>query len=421
MSDPERLLGIVRRAQTDGREWSELVRIDPESFEPVAERGLPISIWGVSSWAYSPDRSRLALVRNVEGRRGSSGSLRIVDVAGMGRELELPLGLGGAPVLAWLEPDRIVAAYYGHHPERFEIVTIAPSARRVLSRTPLAGDLMAVGRARDAVVLLLSPKGRIGPGSLVVVDAGVVRSVALDRVWIGSEPPDAYADQPVARWRRAGLAVDPDGRRAYVFPPGSDAAAIDLETLALSYHALAKPVSLFGRIRDFLDPAAEAKAIEGPARFAQWLGGGLVAVSGTDYSTWKDRESRLQMRSTPAGLTLVDTRNWMVRRIDPHAAGASLAEGLLLATGSTCESEGGRCTGIGVAAYELDGGLRYRLFAGKSVWVWTSPILRGRAYVGGLGEGEPMRLLELATGRLIGERRQPLPWLLVGDASAFGG
>jgi hypothetical protein len=32
-----------------------------------------------------------------------------------------------------------------------------------------------------------------------------------------------------------------------------------------------------------------------------------------------------------------------------------------------------------------------------------------------------MRLLELATGRLVGERRQPLPRLLVGDASAFGG
>jgi hypothetical protein len=406
--------------QTDGREWSELVRIDPESLEPVAERGLSISMWGVWSWAYSPDRSRLALVRNVEARRGSSASLRIVDVNGMRRELELPLGYGGAPVLAWLEPDRIVALHYGGF-GRLEILTIAPSARRVLSRTPLDGDLMAVGSARDAVVALLSPKGRIGAGSLVVVDARAVRSVALDRVWIGNEQPDAYADQPVARWRRAGLAVDPDGRRAHVFPAGSDAAAIDLDTLAVSYHALAEPVSLFGRIRDFFDPAAEAKAIEGPARFARWLGGGLVAVSGTDHATWKDREGRLQMRSTPAGLTLVDTRNWTVRRIDPHAAGASIAEGLLLATGSTCESEGGRCTGIGVAAYELDGRLRYRLFEGKSVWVWTSPILRGRAYVGGLGEGEPMRVLELATGRLVGERRQPLPWLLVGDASAFGG
>jgi hypothetical protein len=416
--EPGTLLGIVRRVQTDGREWSELVRVDPDSLQPVAGQGVRLSIWGVGSWAFAPDRSRLAIAPHFETRRGTASSLRIVDVAAMRRELELPLGHGYAHILAWLEPDRVLAVYSGFHPERLELVTVAPSARRVLSRVPLRGDLMSVGRAGDALVLLLSPEHAIGVGTLVVARAGGdVRSVTLDRVWIGNELPDAYAEEPIAKWRRAGLAVDPDGRRAYVFPPGSDAAEIDLRTLEVAYHSLAEPVSLFGRLRNFFDPAAQAKAIEGPTRFARWLGGGLIALSGTDYATWRDGENRLQMRSTPAGLMLVDTRTWTARTIDRGASGAAFAEGLLLATGTACESEGGRCTGMGLAAYGLDGERRFRLFEGKTVWVW--PGLFGRAYVG--SEGEPMRIVELASGRVVGERRDPLPWLLLDDASAFGG
>jgi hypothetical protein len=418
--EPEPLLGIVRRVQADGREWSELVRVDTESLQPDAGRGLPISRSGPYSWTFSPDRSRLALTPLFEARRGTASSLRVVDVGPLRRELELPLGYGLVPVVWWLEADRILAVQIGFHPERLELVVVAPSARRVLSRVPLDGQLMAAERTPEALVLLLAPKNRIGPGALVVASAaGAVRFVGLDRVWIGNEPPDAYAQEPVAKWRRAGFAVDPDGRRAYVFPAGSDAAEIDLRTLDVSYHSLAEPVSLLGRLRDFFDPAAQAKAIEGPTRAARWLGGGLVAVSGMDYATWRDSESRLQMRSTPAGLALVDTRSWRARTIDRGASAASFAEGLLLATGSACELEGDRCTGMGLAAYGLDGERRFRLFEGKSVWVW--PVFRGRAYVGGMGEGEPMRVVELASGRIVGERREPLPWLLLGDASVFGG
>jgi hypothetical protein len=418
--EPGPLLGIVRRVHTNGLEWSYLAHVDPDSLRAVAGPALPIGLWGVSSWAFSPDRSRLALVRHTQARRGSSSSIRIVDVGAMRRELELPLGYAYVPVLAWLEPDRLLAVRIGPGQARLELLTIAPSARRVLSRVELDGDLMNAGQVRGALALLLSPEGSIGQGRLVVASrGGDVRSVDLERVWIGNEQPDAYAELPVAKWRRAGFTVDPDGRRAYVFPPASDAAEVDLDTLAVSYHTPTERVSLFRRLRNFFDPAAQAKALEGPTRSARWIGGGLVALSGLDYSTWKDGNGTLQMRSTPAGLTLVDTRSWTVRTVDRSASSASLADELLLATGSACESEGNRCTGIGVAAYGLDGELRYRLFEGQSPWVWTSPAFRGRAFVG-MGEGEPMRLVELASGRVVGERREPLPWLLAGDASAFG-
>jgi hypothetical protein len=419
--EPETLLGIVQRPQADGREQSVLVRVDPESLRPVAGPGLPLGIWGVSSWAFSPDRSRVAVVRHVEARGRSASALRIVDVGALRRELELPLGYRYAVALGWLEPDRIVAVLAGYAPARFELVTIAPSAKRIVSRVPLAGEVMNTGRIRDALVLLLAPENHIGEASLVVAYAGGdVRSVRLDRIWVGSEQPENAQASPF-RGRRAGLALDPDGRRAYVFPPGSDAAKVDLDTLRVSYHSPSESVSLFGRLHDFLDPAAQAKAIEGPTRFARWLGGGLVAVTGIDYATWKDRNDNLQMRSTPAGLTVVDTRSWTARTIDRGASGAAFAEGLLLATGATCESERGGCAGMGLAAYGLDGDRRYRLFEGRVVWVWASPAFRGRAFVGmGDEDGEPMRLVEVASGRVLGERREPLPILLLADSSPHG-
>jgi hypothetical protein len=102
-------------------------------------------------------------------------------------------------------------------------------------------------------VVLLSPESRIGAGTLVVASAnGDVRSVALERVWIGFESSDGSSSGDyVGTQRGAGVAVDPEGGRAFVFPAGSDAAAIDLDTLAVAYQPLLEPVSMFGRLRGF--------------------------------------------------------------------------------------------------------------------------------------------------------------------------
>jgi hypothetical protein len=92
-----------------------------------------------------------------------------------------------------------------------------------------------------------------------------------------------------------------------------------------------------------------------------------------------------------------------------------LAEGLLLATGSSWDSETRRSTGVGLAAYGLDVGRRFRLLEGKAVWVMQA--FRGLAYVG--VPDEPMRVVDLASGRVVGERRQH-PLLLLGDSSVVG-
>ena len=83
--------------------------------------------------------------------------------------------------------------------------------------------------------------------------------------------------------------------------------------LGVSYHELSQPGSLFPRLRDWLDPAADAKISFGWSREADWLGDGLVALSGSDYHG---------LSSTPAGLKLIDTEAWGVRPLDRARASA---------------------------------------------------------------------------------------------------
>jgi hypothetical protein len=136
------------------------------------------------------------------------------------------------------------------------------------------------------------------------------------------------------------------------------------------------------------------------------VGGGLLAVTGTDESSTGERRTRIG----PAGLSLVDTRNWSTRTIDRGATEVRVAGDLLLATGSA----------IGLTAYGLDGDKRFELLNGHEAWL--EQVYDARAYVlsprrdGRLG---PLRVVDLATGRITTERRRPLPWLVTQAASAW--
>jgi hypothetical protein len=192
-----------------------------------------------------------------------------------------------------------------------------------------------------------------------------------------------------------GLAIDRDGRRAFVVAPGL-VAEVDLRTLAVSYHSLRPARSLLGRVRRWLDPEAQAKDVSGPVRSAQWLGDGRLAVTGAD-------EDGRRVRA--AGLALVDTRGWSARTIDPSASDVRVADGLLLAGGGT----------LGLAAYAFDGSEAFHLFAGRQAWV--SQVHAGRAYVGVGGE-DAVRVVDLATGREIGRRSAP-PWLVTAAPTSW--
>jgi hypothetical protein len=263
-------------------------------------------------------------------------------------------------------------------------------------------------RTPGGFVLLVGPEEGFGPARIVVADANaVLRSTTLDVV-AGYTQPDG--EPYVFRQRLPGLAVDPEGGRAFVVTPENQVVEIDLATLAVRRHDLSQAVSLLGRLHDWLEPAAHAKASDGPVRTARWLGNGMLAVTGNDGHATVSGGRIERQTWTPAGLKLIDTATWSVRPIDDRVSGFVFADGLLLATGST----------IGLVGYSPYGAARFALFPDRSPWV--SAVVDGHAYVGfGGGPDQTLTVVDLATGQVVGERQGILPQLLVGPADPWSG
>lgn len=365
------LYGIVGHARRD----TQLVRLDPRSLRPL--RGPRFDIVDfVNGWAFSPDRSRVALATACQAGV-SLGSLQLLDVRQM-RPLgcfAISGGYGhGIRAIAWPTPNRVLAV--SHSP--LQVFLIEAKARRIIQRAPLEGVSLSTARAGDRMVVLTGPTLDRSERLVVADPRGNVRSVAV-------EAP-----------RATDFVVDPNGRRAYLVSAGT-VAEVDLDTLAVAYHELREPVSLFRRALAWLVPAAQAKEFHREHRRTLWLGGGLIASFGSDV-TYDDRGRGVS--GVPVGLRLIDTRDWTVRMVDKQVSYALLAGDALLAAG---DDE------IGLVAYNLNGTKRFQLFRGRVV----VPLLSygGNAWINvGRPIGVP-KVVDVRTGRIVGSG--PLPTLLV--------
>jgi hypothetical protein len=350
------------------------------------------------AWSFSPDKSRVAVageapleVRIVDVRR-----MRLTGAVQLPRNFVRPPGAPAVVTLAWPTARRILALVewgaWNH-----ALVVVDPVGHRIISREPIDGTLIGQARTHDGLALLLAPAGRIGSARLLVMDgARNERSIPLAETDAGLETIDAHRD--VARLQFPALAVDRAGQRAFVIPAAGNAAAIDLVTGRVVYRTLREPVSLLGRLRNWLEPAAEAKAREGTERQAAWLGGNLVAVSGQDAHRLPNDED--QEQTTPAGLALIDVRRWTKRTLDEQASQFSFSAGTLLAYGTSWNSATQETAGMGLTAYGLDGKKRFHLFedepiyyvetAGSYAYIWredASPVtvdLRSGSVIGRL-------------------------------------
>jgi hypothetical protein len=366
--EPRPLFGIVGHARRD----TQLVRLDPRSLRPL--RGPRFDLVDfVNAWAFSPDRSRVALGTSCQAGV-SLGSLQLVDVRRM-----RPLGCfvigrrygGGVTAIAWPTRNRMFAV--SQSPP--QVVLIDAKTRRVIQRTPLDGISSHSARAGDRLVVLT---GRAPDRSekLVVADPrGGVRSVAVDAP------------------RAMDFVVDPDGSRAYLVSGGT-VAEVDLATLAVTYHAVREPVSLFRRALSWLVPAAEAKDNHQEQRRTIWLGG-LIASFGSDV-TFEGGT----FTSRPLGLRLIDTRDWTVRTVNEQVSFALLAGDVLLAVGAD---------EIGLVAYGLEGTALFQLFAGRPVVPLES--YAGKSWISVGRPTERLKIVNVRTGRVVGTG--PLPTLLV--------
>jgi hypothetical protein len=382
-----------------------LARLDPRSLEPLPGRQLNIpGPWWVLSVA--PDRS-MAMLGNE-----ASGKLAVVDLVGMRSLGTIRVkSLAWTPTSRWIGRSRLLLVMGELPVSRHSVLLMLdPHARRVLHRQRLPGPVLTSGHLPGGLVLLLAPDRGIGPATLAVVDQRArIRTVTLSEIAVGYESVET-GGLLVDRQAFPGLAVDPAGRRAYVVAADAPVAEVDLTTLRVGYHRLAKPTSLLQRLANWLLPPAEAKGVtSGPARRALWLGEGLLAVAGSDAVASNTKQGARQVQR-PSGLQLIDTHTWTVHMLDPHTSSIMLADGRLFASGERYDSDDGEPKGYGLTIYG-PGDRRPVHLIGSNV-VWRIQVHGDLAYV---RHGGGYSVVDLRANRVLRHEQRDLPAFLEPD------
>lgn len=384
------VLGIARRSSGGTLGW-----FDPVTLRPLRGRKAPLG-GHVGSWAFSADRSLLAIA-SCGGEREPVPGIRFVDARTMRvrGDLRLSRFRGCASALTWLHPRRLLAVVGVDVSDERELVVVDPVARRVLRRVSIAGYVAGVGRTDERLVLLLGSLGTFSPARVAVADReGEVRVATAARTVLGTVTDDSSGEYR-ARTIEPGLAVDPDGERAYLLPRAGPIAEIDLGIMDVAYHEVDRP-TLLGRLWDSLFPDAQAKVLEGPVLHARWLGEGMIAVSGIEYSSRRRAGGPELPTQTPVGLTLVDTRSWTSRLLEQGSSGFAVGPGAIVAQGGRWDGEQERGFGPGLRAFGFDGSERWRLHPDRYVWMDTAGAF-GYAYVG----ERAVEVVDLWTGAIV--------------------
>lgn len=352
------------------------------------------------AWALSRDGRRVAV-----GTEAALG-VRIIDATRMRKVADVKTRHGAPSVLAWLTPRLLVGA------ERGWMFAIDPVTRRVLKYVSLDGYVAGHVRTHDTLVVMLGRYEGIGPTQVVIADAaGAIRTVTLDGIHSGSSFPSDGDASAIGEVRTPGLAVDAVARRAFVVGGDNVVAEIDLASLRVAYHALREQVSLVDRVRDWWEPRAYAKGpVLGHDRHAQWLGDGILGVSGDDRLAVGGETGRERVRSEPYGLRLVDVRDWTVRTVDRRARSFAVAGSTLLAYGlEMYYQDDWNFSGSGLRGYTVGGDSRFHLFGDEPI---ALIVYDGLAYVDRF-HVRGVAVVDAERGEVVRELPNPLPELLV--------
>jgi hypothetical protein len=314
-----------------------LAWFDPSTLTTLRGRKARLGRY-TESWSFSPDRSLLAIaVAQTTGYQGRHLlKLRFVDARRMRVLGELGLGEWQVDTVTWLRAGRLLAVVRG---DTASIAVVDPIARSVIRMTPLPRLPWDAERLTNGLTLLLGSEGSFAPAVLAVVDAeGVVRTVTLDRISIGT----VVDDQGKVEVRGPGFTVDPATHRAFVVGADFTVAEVDLDTLRVAYHG--------GSLRSL------AKSLYGSERSAVWLGRGLLAVAGSDYSGD-------ETTGQAVGLRLIDTRGWSSRVVDSNVGRVWRAsdDPMFFATGAGPTQK--------FDVYDMDGRLSYHLDLADDEWL----------------------------------------------------
>jgi hypothetical protein len=386
-----------------GQESWKLVRLNPLTLGQRRGRSLAVGS-RVAAWSFSPDRSRLVLADNE-----IAATLLVVDVRTMRRVGLVDTG-GNAQISAtfWPEEQRLYAVTtrltrkedgsFARQPAA--LVAVDPSSGAVVGERSLDGWVYGWAHGDGVLVLLLGPESGIGPARLAVVGPdGSVRAVGLDGIQVGMDAFDESTPTAIEHYARPGLAVAPDGSRAFVASP-SRIAAVDLRTLALSYHGLVR-----GNRR------LQKGSPEGSTRTVRWVQDGVLVVSGRDDHSSLDAEGRVQYEPHPVGVELVDTRSWSAKMVDPAAEGVAVGADALLVTPWTWDSKRQRYLGNGATIYGLDGVKRAHVLGKRQIY---GIVVGRRAFL--VGNTSSYTIVSTETGKIVRTVRHIMAEPLVGAA-----
>jgi hypothetical protein len=395
-------------------EGTRIARIDLRRLRPTKVRSAALgNLW---TWAFDPSK-RTLIVAGHDDPYGVWGTtikfVRVRDLRVLPQKIKIADWLVAA--FLWTRADRIVALAVPTccGSSGFAVLSIDAETRRVVEVSRFEGYGNYVGRTHDSLVVLQTPWHAIGTASLLIVrDDATYASVRLDRVTAGSTGFDESNDA-ISTVRNPAVAIDPAADHAYVIQPDGPAADVDLQKLTATYHDLRASASALARLSSWLTPSAEAKGWRGPSRYGVWLGDGLIALTGSDWSSVAAPDG-VDLARQPFGAGVVDTRDWTLQMIDRDATAITVADGLLLTTGETWPAGARDPVAHGVAAYHSDRSLAFRVFPNRQAYVWLA--VAGRAYVYVAGR-EKLAVVDLRTGRVIGARSALLPTPLVGDGS----
>jgi hypothetical protein len=128
------------------------------------------------------------------------------------------------------------------------------------------------------------------------------------------------------------------------------------------------------RVSYRLELAGSGSTLTAQQRGALWLAGGRIAVYGRDLTA----AGGGKLSADPAGVTLINTRDWSACTLDERASRATVAAGRLLTYGPGSPVSR-REPGIGLRAYAVDRREVFHLFEGEQVW--DVKVVAGDAYV----------------------------------------
>jgi len=394
---PATVYGIVWNET--GFSKPKLTRLKSVALEPFG-RAVRLGLGGGSATAYSPDRRWLAV------GNGTGASIQLIDLKRMKQVGVVRLRLGGwVTFLSW-QGGSLFAVVDGETDRAVAVVD--PIGRKVLRRHRLNRAILGTQAGPGSVVLITGPRNHIGPIELTVVGGKGMTSVPVREIAGGWETENDSSGYH-ARQATPGLAIDAAGRRAVIVQAGRTVAEVSLSNLAVRYHTLSEPVSLLQRLRNWLEPAAQAKLIEGPQRKAVWLENGLIAVTGADYTVSTNENGEPDVAAQAAGISLIDTRTWAIRKIDDEASDFARFENTLLAFGVTDWGGSSTPPGFGLVGYDLGGKELFHVLDGTAV-SWMEAV-DGLAYVT-LNE-KRYAVVDAATGHVFGRAKTSKPLSLV--------